>query len=364
MSPVARPSPSGDKVHDETPATLDGIEAAIKQLEAALTSDISGESNQSAFLAVHHDRLADLYYSKYGMTGSSNDLHAARLQSSIASSLGREATENAPPGYSQVSQWCALQGSRLAIRYDRFGERKDLDGAIDAYEKALQTLTEGSTLQSVILMNQANCLCTRYEAEGSVEDIQEAVRKTKIALAAAGGNTVTIQNDLSTMYLSKYEKEGEIEDLEQAIELAEKAVESTMSNDPRLSTRLLNLANALSARYDCNEEFKYIQKTISTLQTAERAGRACNASCMPQVLSCLAHALYLRYTREKVLSDLFDAIYKGEEALKMVKNASNGGIHPETQIRLTKLIHTCSEEAREVEEGEDEICDGDISVQV
>ncbi|OCK83894.1 hypothetical protein K432DRAFT_159740 [Lepidopterella palustris CBS 459.81] len=307
MSPVARPSPSGDKVHDETPATLDGIEAAIKQLEAALTSDISGESNQSAFLAVHHDRLADLYYSKYGMTGSSNDLHAARLQSSIASSLGREATENAPPGYSQVSQWCALQGSRLAIRYDRFGERKDLDGAIDAYEKALQTLTEGSTLQSVILMNQANCLCTRYEAEGSVEDIQEAVRKTKIALAAAGGNTVTIQNDLSTMYLSKYEKEGEIEDLEQAIELAEKAVESTMSNDPRLSTRLLNLANALSARYDCNEEFK-----------------ACNASCMPQVLSCLAHALYLRYTREKVLSDLFDAIYKGEEALKMVKNASNG----------------------------------------
>ena len=347
----------------EKPKTLNEIEAAIRHLEVALTSAANGETHHPAFKAVHHDRLADLYFSKHAITGNSDDLNAVKYQGNVASVLGRQAMQRTPPGYSKAAQWCALQGIRLTLRYERFGYRKDLDEAIDVYSQALSSLTEESTLRSVILMNQANCLCTRYEADGTSEDIVGAIEKAKNSLAAAGGNAVAVQNDLSTMYLSKYEKEGKVGDLEQAIGLAKKAVDGTEENDPRLPTRLLNLANGLNAKYERNEKFQYIHETIQVLQDAEHAARPRNAECMLPILSHLAHAFYVRYTRDRESSDLFAAKTKAEEALEMTGEAREGSVHLDIYNSLTKLLYTCSEEARDFEENE-EVYVEDISVQV
>lgn len=269
-----------------------------------------------------------------------------------------------PPGYSKAAQWCALQGSRLTLRYERFGDRKDLDEAIEVYNEALGTLMEDSTLRSVIFMNQANCLCTRYEIDGASEDIEDAIENAKKSLVAAGGNAVAVQNDLSTMYLSKYEKDRKVEDLEQAIKLAQKAVDGTEKDDPRLPTRLLNLANGLKADYECNENFMNIHETIQVLQNAERAARLCNAECMLQILSHLAHVFYIRYTKDRGSSDLIAAKRKAEEGLRMIGDAREDSVNLDVHNSLTKLLHTCSEEAREPEEGGEEIYEEGISVQM
>lgn len=362
MSSLSRPASSNDSVSHEKPKTLNEIEAAIRHLEVALTSAANGETHHPAFQAVHHDRLADLYFSKHAITGNSDDLNAVEYQGNVASVLGRQAMQRTPPGYSKAAQWCALQGSRLTLRYERFGDRKDLDEAIDVYNEALSSLTEESTLRSVILMNQANCLCTRYEADGTSEDIVGAIEKAKNSLAAAGENAVAVQNDLSTMYLSKYEKEGKVGDLEQAIGLAKKAVDGTEENDPRLPTRLLNLANGLNAKYERNEKFQHIHETVQVLQDAEHAARLCNAECMLPILSHLAHAFYVRYTWDRESSDLFAAKTKAEEALEMTGEVREGSVHLDIHNSLTKLLYTCSEEARDFEEDE-EVYVEDISVQ-
>ncbi|KAF2473275.1 uncharacterized protein BDR25DRAFT_341395 [Lindgomyces ingoldianus] len=352
-------SSSRNQAH-ENPTTLEGIEAAIRQSEIALNLAASQEDQHPAFQAVHHDRLADLYYSKYGLTRNSSDRDAAKSLSGTAGVLGKQATQNNPPGYSKAAQWCAIQGSRLSVRFERFGEKKDLDDAIDIYEEALEALTEGSSLRSIILMNQANCLCTRYEEEGSVEDIEDAIRKAREALTTAGTNTATIQNDLSTMYLSKYERDKVPEDLEESLKLSKSAVDRTAQDDPKLPTRLVNRAIALNARYESLEEIKWIEDTIETLEKAEASARTGNAACLPQILSRLAGALYVRYRRTRTSSDILAALEKGKEALQLIDDNP----HHDDRKKLNKLLHTCSEEARELEDDEEEVREGDCFVEV
>ncbi|KAF2813933.1 uncharacterized protein BDZ99DRAFT_228347 [Mytilinidion resinicola] len=349
-----RPGSSGDRVSDEDPQTLEAIEAAIQQLEAA-TVDASRTptTTQPAFQAVHLDRLADLYFSKHEITGSDQDLQRANSRSRDACVSGARASFQQPPGHSRAAQWHALQGSRLTLRYERFGDRKDLDDAIDVYGEALRSLTEESGLQAVILMNQANALCTRYEADGATEDIEAAIQKAQSSLAASGSNAATVQNDLSTMYLSMYEKEGEVEHLEQAVSFAKEAVDKTDAGDARLPTRLLNLASCLRALYDQNEQFLHIEETVITLQKAEQAGRGDGSSFLPHILSRLAHALYVRYTRAKESADLFEAMAKGEEALELATGVSESSFHPEVRRHLTTLLRTCREEAREYGDTDD-----------
>jgi len=150
-----------------------------------------------------------------------------------------------------------------------------------------------------------------------------------------------------------YEKEGEVEHLEQAVSFAKEAVDKTDANDARLPPRLLNLASCLRALYDQNEEFLHIEETIITLQKAEKAGRGDSGSFLPHILSRLAHALYVRYTRAKESSDLFEAMAKGEEALELGKSAPESSFHPDVRRHLARLLRTCSEEAREYESSDD-----------
>lgn len=323
-----------------------------------MTSASSG--TPPAFVAVHYDRLADLYYSKYAATGDQSALDSAKSSSGTACLLGQQAMQNAPPGYSQTAQWCAVQGRRLVVRHERFAERKDLDDAIDAYQAALDSLAEGSALLPVVLTNQANCLCTRYEEARSGKDLDDAIHKAKEALAMASPNGVSIQNTLSAMHLLKFERDETLEDLEQALQLSQAAVGKTEENDARLPTRLLNLANVLSALYETDEEMKWLEEKIVVLEKAEKAGLSHHATCLPEILSRLAQALYIRYTKASTSADVLAALKKGKEALKLAEEYNDHEVHG----RVSSLVHTCSEEARELGEDEEEVQEADRSVEV
>ncbi|KAK7178310.1 TPR domain-containing protein [Paraphaeosphaeria sporulosa] len=205
-----------------------------------LTTLAAERSLEPAFLAVHYDRIADLSFLKYQATSESADLQAWTASSEAVLS-GLESTAAPPPGHSDVAQWCALQGYRLSVRYERFGISTDLDDAIAAYGKTIDSTNPDSPLRPIVLLNQANALCTRYEAAGSIRHIDEAIEKAKEALVAGHEYTAIIQNDMSTMYLSKHQRGGDLDALESAARLAQEAVERSGEHDPRLTTRLLNL---------------------------------------------------------------------------------------------------------------------------
>lgn len=343
----------------QNPGSLQEIELAITQLESGLNSPTYGQIRPPAFQAVDFDRLTELYYSKYEITGDQSALDSAKSSSSAARLFGWQAMTIAPPGLTNVAQWCGLQGERLTLRHQRFGETKDLDEAIDAYQAALTTLPDGSALRPVILKSQANCLCTRYEAAGSGNDLDDAIQKAKEALATAGPSTASAQNDLSTMYLLKYERDKKFEDLVQALQLSRVAVRETDENDAMLPTRLLNLANVLSKLYNIGEEMKWLEEKIRILGKAEEAGKAHRAACLPEILSRLAHDLYTRYTRANTSADVFAALKKGREALELAEEYDDHEIHG----NLSGLVHACSEEARELDSG-DEVQEADMSVKV
>ncbi|KAK7177839.1 TPR domain-containing protein [Paraphaeosphaeria sporulosa] len=309
-----------------------------------LTTLAAERSLEPAFLAVHYDRIADLSFLKYQATSESADLQACMAASSEAVLSGLKSTAAPPSGHSDVAQWCALQGYRLSVRYERFGISTDLNDAIAAYGKAIDSTNTDSPLRPIVLLNQANALCTRYEAAGSIQDIDEAIEKAKEALVAGHEYTAIIQNDMSTMYLSKYEREGDLDALESAARLAQEAVEKSEEHDRRLTTRLLNLSSILMAQYNHSNRLAVIEEAISASRKAEaRSGEGDVVSAI-QALSRLARGQYLKYTYTKRYEDLYATMQTAQGALNRIHTELQTGGDIEAQDILLDILQRCRQE--------------------
>ncbi|KAH8710024.1 hypothetical protein GQ44DRAFT_452198 [Phaeosphaeriaceae sp. PMI808] len=320
----------------------------IENLEFVLSSSPARIAQEPAFRAVQYDRLADLNYAKYDITGNEDDLEATRFAGQAAIATGIQASQIAPPDESTVGQWWALQGSRLSKQYNRFGQDKDLDDAVQAYEEALQALSPESGLRPVVLINQANSLCTRYEVSGSPADINDAIAKAEASLASGNERTVMQLNDVSTIYLTRFEQGDTIKDLENAAKLAREAVDGSTEDDPRLPRRLLNLANVHVTHFKRCNDIEHLGGAITVLQRANEISRSSHSTDKLHVLWKLAHALYTRYCYENDSSDLHDAIRNAREALELGQERRSAHIDAEACRPIEGVIDEWIEEAREL----------------
>ena len=345
--------------------TIDELDIAIGQLEHAVAHISPEDCGEFAFLAGLYDQLADLCFSKYELTEADEDLEASRSKSNDAAALGRQAVQTSSPGSAETAQMWAILASRLDTKHKRFGKRDDLDDAIECYEKALGSLTVDPNLRSAILINQANCLCTRYEAGGSEEDIEQAISKAEDSLTGEiDTDAATIYNDLSTMYLSRFERKGSLEDLKEAVRLAEKSKNMTAGDHPSLALRLSNLGNGLCTQYECSGQPGDIRSAISALQEADDISSRSDDPNRPQILSNLARALDLRYLRTGIASDLFSAINKLKEALNISRGPFESNVQPTILSNLASFLHAYSEETRDPEDLQAAIHSGEAALEV
>lgn len=315
-------------------------------LDERLRTQASGL--EPAFRAVHYDRLADLHFSRYQLTGEPADLQASMMASSEAVVNGRQFTERPPEANSDIAQWWALQAERLRNRYDRFGITADLDDAITTYEEAIQAIDSTSPLHPVLLLNQANTLCMRYEATGSPHDIGEAIQKAEATLTTGHEYTASIQNDLSTMYLSKYEREDDLEALESAVCLAREAVERSRVDESQLTGRLLNLASALTAQYEHSNSLAIVEEAILVSKRAVERSEEGGAIGVVQPLSRLARAQYLKYTYTNDGNDLHTALQTAQDAIDWIHSEEEAEDDVEAHTMLRDLVRRCRQEERTI----------------
>jgi tetratricopeptide (TPR) repeat protein len=326
---------------------IEGLSSSLNALALSSTMDYS-----PAALAVHYDRLADLYYERYQIGGDEKDINDCLNTSVTAITHGDQVDHTSSGPQLPLSQRCALQASRLGTKYDRFGEPKDLDDAIEAFETAIAVSEEQHALQSTLMLNQANYLCLRYEDGGPLTDIKDAIAKAKAALQNSPSCEPIVHNDLSTMYFARWEREKLVADLGLAVAYAERAVKDTDDDDARLPTRLLNWANGLCALYiaeqrlDEMEKEYFIKRAIHVLERAVYVCHVEEVGLRVQALTKLARAHHLRFDHLKQREDIRAAISAAREAFKLYHAVLNPEDRPQIDVDLAGFLRTCTQEAQ------------------
>lgn len=344
--------------------SFEQIDLDICHLRSGLENTAVDETQQPAFRAVQYERLADLYWTRYQVSHMNEDYEAARTYGVRAITYGQTASTATPPGLSQAAQWWALQASRLEKQFVRFNEPQTLDGAIRAWNSALSVLERYGSLRPVALINQANCLSRRYEAGGSEQDINRAIRNARVALRLAPESQLpAIQNDLSGMYLSRFEREDDFEDLNEALRHAEAAVERTTREDPSLPMRLLTLSNCRSALFETDGDIDHIKRAIVDLRRVERYASRTSTDVLPRTLSRLAQFLWILHSKTNHPPHLELAVSRAQEALQVSVENGGAALHRAIVRDFANFLYARDERGRSIEEIEAAILQGEIPVE-
>jgi tetratricopeptide (TPR) repeat protein len=161
-------------------------------------------------------------------------------------------------------------------------------GAMEGREKALRpehpdTLTGVNHLGSVgqqddlnedyatRLNNFGNILSLQYGHTGAMEDLEEAIRVARQAIAARSRNHpdfATMLNNLAFRLSSRYERTERVNDLHEAARLAARATRITHDDHPALAAILSDLGSILSRLYDCKEALDTLDWAVQVFKRA------------------------------------------------------------------------------------------------
>ncbi|WP_143030162.1 hypothetical protein [Pseudonocardia oroxyli] len=238
----------------------------------------------------------------------------------------------------------------LSIRFEVAGRPDDLHEAVRTGRLAVAETPETSWQRPLRLGTLAAALRTRYEAFGALDDLREAVERAREAVASAPpgsparvGNLSTLSGALQTLWIGPGEDSG----LDEAVASAREAVATTDPADRRLAGRLSNLASALQARAVAASATARGSASAADLdEAADVALRAVSAAAPGSLdhagmLSNVARTLWLQYRARGTRSDLDAAIDAGRAAVGMTPPD-----HPDRTTYLHNLAEALADRSR------------------
>jgi tetratricopeptide (TPR) repeat protein len=217
------------------PDQIDGVVAAWRRIvfltpESDRTGKAAALLNLGATLRVRH--MAG---------GALTDLDSAIT----ATEAGIAA---APEDFPAAKTMRANLGVMLQDRYLRAGSAADLHTAIEHF-RAGAAAAEPSPERQMAFLNLGNALRLRYDRDGQIADLAEAITVTEQAIAfdpedpAARGN-------LGLMLTVRFQRLGNRADIDHAVEALRAAVDRTPADHPNRCARLSGLAAALGVRHE------------------------------------------------------------------------------------------------------------------
>jgi tetratricopeptide (TPR) repeat protein len=317
--------------------------------------------------------------------------------------MARQAADAMPAADSRrltsLSNLCSV----LLARFERLGQRADLDEAIIVGERARQAEDRDDAGRATVLANLGGALLGRFQLTGNLSDLHAAVDTGRAALAATRpeqadrplrlgslGTALVLRFDrlgeladldeaiahgrdaladirdghpdrlniasyLTWAHMSRCARTGRLTDLDDAVGHSRTAVDGTPTDHPRRGTRLATLATALSLR------FRRLGDP-GDLDTAISVGRQA-ASRIPSddpsragARATLAEALALRFTRAGRLADVDEAVQVGRQA---VADLPPG--HTQRSlllISLTQMLSARYERTRDRADADDAVSTG------
>ncbi|KAF8156204.1 CHAT domain-containing protein [Mycena galopus ATCC 62051] len=222
-------------------------------------------------------------------------------------------------------------------RFQWVGDLVDIEAAIQKYQEALDCIPADDPDRAQVLFKAATCFGNRYQRLGEPKDLETAAEEAKKALGLTPTNhphRVEILRGVAWCFRARYQTLGTLEVLDTAIQMSQEILTKISSNDPVKAVDLFHLATCFRYRYQLSDN----------VQDLNTAGKNYNMalSLTPknhprriQILQYLAVCIQLRYNRSGDLRDLEDAMKRNQDILKeMPEN------HPARAPVLFKLA-TC-----------------------
>ncbi|KAH7906135.1 hypothetical protein BJ138DRAFT_1223846, partial [Hygrophoropsis aurantiaca] len=251
--------------------------------------------------------------------------------------LNRAALALCPSGHPDHSTSLNNLARTLSTRFDQFGDRDDLDKAIELNHVALALRSPGHPNHSISLGNLALTLSTRFNQFGDRDDLNKAIDLNHAALALRPpghpDRFISLSN-LARSLCTRFNQFGDRADLEKAIELNCSGLTLCPPGHPDRSTSLSRLAHTLSIRFNQFGDRANLDKAIELNQAAL-------ALCSPghtghsMLLINLAFTLCTRFDQFGDRADLDKAIELNHAALAL---CSPG--HTDHSTSLGNLAHT------------------------
>ncbi|KAH7905794.1 CHAT domain-containing protein [Hygrophoropsis aurantiaca] len=274
--------------------------------------------------------LATTVSTQFGRFGNRADLDEAI-------ELDRAALVLCPPGHPNRSTFLNNLASTLDTQFKQFGNRADLDEAIELNRAGLVLRPPGHPDHSTSLINLANTISTRFKQFGNRVDLDEAIELNRAALVLhppGHPNRSTSLNNLASALYTQFEQYGNRADLDEAIELNHAALVLRPPGHPDQSALLINLANTISTRFkqfgnrvDLDEAIK-LDRAALVLRPPGHPNRSTS-------LNNLASTIYTQFEHFGNRADLDEAIELNRAALMLCPSG-----HPERSMSLNNLALT------------------------
>ncbi|KAH7115654.1 CHAT domain-containing protein [Dactylonectria macrodidyma] len=252
----------------------------------------------------------------------------------IASGVAELAVSAIPEDHPDSAGHLQTLAIQLYRRYKRIGSMDDLNRAVEAADRALESTLPDHPDRAGQLNTLGSLLGTRFKRTGATEDLEEAIHVTRVAVESTPDDhpdQASRLDNLGNKLESRYERTGEMADLEEAISIARCAVSLTPDDHPDQAGRLDNLGNKLESRYERTGAMIDLQEAIDMTRMAvestpeehlDRAGRLDN----------LGTKLESRYERTGEMADLEEAINIARCAVSLTPDD-----HPDQADRLNNL---------------------------
>ncbi|KAG0701197.1 CHAT domain-containing protein [Suillus ampliporus] len=213
----------------------------------------------------------------------------------------RAALQRCSPGNSRRSACLYSLANSLQARFEQQGALSDLDEAIELHRGALHLRPPGHSDRSASLNNLANRLADRFKQRGVLSDLDEAIEFHRAALLLR-----PLGHPRRSLLTDRFKQRGVLSDLDEVIELERAALLLRPPGHSDRSMSLNNLAISLRARFE--------QRGVLSIGPALLL-RPLGHPRRSLSLNNLAVSLTDRFKQRGVLSDLDEVIELERAAL-------------------------------------------------
>jgi tetratricopeptide (TPR) repeat protein len=293
----------------------------------------------------------------------------------MAISTARLVAEITPDSDSDKPVYLNKLGLALGGRHGRLGDFADLDGAVEALQRAVDLASDKHPTKPDLLTNLGNCLTGRFNIRQKLSDVesaiavqQQAVRLTfdghrnkpiylsnlAVSLFRRFQQLDTLMNIVdstvahanaknraslsstkapSPSYLNPRSEAFQLRflDIDDAILSQRRAIDLTPRDHPIKPAYLHSLGNYLRSRSGFFLTVQTIHEAVLAHQQAVDLTPLGHPS-RPTYLSSLGHSLHRRSTRQNDRVDMRDAIAAMQQAIDLLPDG-----HPDTQMCLKDL---------------------------
>ena len=216
----------------------------------------------------HHNnlnRLATALLLRFDLIHDLNDLDEAL-------SHFRDAVNETPWGHPDRAVNSSNLAAALHTRFEHTWDPLDLNDAIFNFRaalefpSALELVSKGPSIYFSGHTDLANALLTRFDLDGSPDDLNEAIdhHQTAHGLAQAGHPDLAMSlNNLAGALLIRFEEFKEPADIEEALANNRTALSLTPDGHPDRHMSLENLANALLVRFEACRDPADLENAVS-----------------------------------------------------------------------------------------------------